>query len=178
MVKWIVVMKIQPSICLDDWENHAKTWVRLVSTGIRTRDLPNASLVRYHRATLLGHFNFIFWSVGPQWQISRTTGSPRTIVWEMLSHIICYYNNWLLQWFGIFIILKENNLTHFSCDADIDECASNPCQHDGTCINLLGKFECNCTDEYMGTFCESFKIITCDNLPCMDGSTCKNTKSM
>ena len=37
-------------------ENHEKTPVRLVSTGIRTRDLPNASLVRYHGATSLGSF--------------------------------------------------------------------------------------------------------------------------
>ena len=35
-------------------ENHEKTSVRLVGTGIRTRDLPNASLVRYHGATSLG----------------------------------------------------------------------------------------------------------------------------
>ena len=36
-------------------ENHEKTPVRLVGTGIRTRDLPNASLVRYHGATSLGN---------------------------------------------------------------------------------------------------------------------------
>ena len=54
MVKWIVVMKIQPRICLDDRGKPRKTPVRLVGTGIRTRDLPNASLVRYHRATSLG----------------------------------------------------------------------------------------------------------------------------
>ena len=35
-------------------ENHEKTPVRLVGTGIWTRDLPNASLVRYHEATSLG----------------------------------------------------------------------------------------------------------------------------
>ena len=35
-------------------ENHEKTPVRLVATGIRNRDLPNASLVRYHGATSLG----------------------------------------------------------------------------------------------------------------------------
>ena len=35
-------------------ENHEKTSVRLVGTGIWTRDLPNASLVRYHGATSLG----------------------------------------------------------------------------------------------------------------------------
>ena len=31
-----------------------KTSVRLVDTGIWTRDFPNASLVRYHGATSLG----------------------------------------------------------------------------------------------------------------------------
>ena len=35
-------------------ENHEKTSVRLVGTGIWTRDIPNASLVRYHGATSLG----------------------------------------------------------------------------------------------------------------------------
>ena len=40
-------------------ENHEKTPVRLVGTGIRTRDLPNASLVHYHGATSLGHNKFI-----------------------------------------------------------------------------------------------------------------------
>ena len=35
-------------------ENHEKNPVRLVGTGIWTRDLPNASLVRYHGATSLG----------------------------------------------------------------------------------------------------------------------------
>ena len=35
-------------------ENHEKTSVRLVGTGIWSRDLPNASLVRYHGATSLG----------------------------------------------------------------------------------------------------------------------------
>ena len=38
-------------------ENHEKTPVRLVGAGIWTRDLPNASLVRYHGATSLGDNN-------------------------------------------------------------------------------------------------------------------------
>ena len=37
-------------------ENHEKTSVRFVGTGIWTRDLPNASLVRNHGATSLGDF--------------------------------------------------------------------------------------------------------------------------
>ena len=38
-------------------ENHEKTSVRLVGTGIWTRDLPNVSLVRYHGATSLGNIH-------------------------------------------------------------------------------------------------------------------------
>ena len=53
MDKWIVVMKIQPSICLDDWGKPRKTPVRLVGTGIWTTDLPNASLVRYRSAPVV-----------------------------------------------------------------------------------------------------------------------------
>ena len=36
-------------------ENYEKNSIMLVGTGIWTRDLPNASLVRYHGATSLGH---------------------------------------------------------------------------------------------------------------------------
>ena len=35
-------------------ENHEKNRSQVGRTGIRTRDLPNASLVRYHGATSLG----------------------------------------------------------------------------------------------------------------------------
>ena len=44
-------MKIQTSICFDDWGKPRKTLVRLFGTGIWTRDLPNASLVHSHGAT-------------------------------------------------------------------------------------------------------------------------------
>ena len=36
-----------------------KKKLRLAGTGIWTRDLPNASLVRYHEATSLGTFEFV-----------------------------------------------------------------------------------------------------------------------
>ena len=40
-------------------ENHEKIPVRLVGTGIWTRDLPNVSLVRYHGATSLRRMTFV-----------------------------------------------------------------------------------------------------------------------
>ena len=38
-----------------------KTPIRLVGIGIRTRDLPNASLVRYHGAPSLGLYYILFY---------------------------------------------------------------------------------------------------------------------
>ena len=32
------------------------------------------------------------------------------------------------------------------CEVDINECASNPCYHDGTCLDDRGKFTCLCMD--------------------------------
>ena len=61
MVKWIVVMKIKPRIYLDDWGKPRRNPVRLVGTGIWTRDLQNASLVRYHGATGFGLYYLCVW---------------------------------------------------------------------------------------------------------------------
>ena len=44
MIKWIVVMKVQPCILLDNWGKPWKTPVRLVGTRIWTRDLPSTSI--------------------------------------------------------------------------------------------------------------------------------------
>ena len=41
---------------LKNEENHEKNPVRLIGTAIRTRNLPNASPVRYHGATSLDKF--------------------------------------------------------------------------------------------------------------------------
>ena len=41
-------------------ENYEKNPVRLAGTGIWTRDLPNASLVRYHGATSLDDTTFVW----------------------------------------------------------------------------------------------------------------------
>ena len=39
--------------------------------------------------------------------------------------------------------------------ADIDECASSPCQNGGTCTDLVNDFACTCAPGYTGTVCET-----------------------
>ena len=62
MVKWIAVpvMKIQSSIYLGDRGKQWKTLVRLVGTGILTRNLSNTSPVCYRYATSLNKNAFVF----------------------------------------------------------------------------------------------------------------------
>ena len=41
---------------------------------------------------------------------------------------------------------------------DINECASDPCQNGGTCVDMVDGYECLCTDTgYEGTDCETGK---------------------
>ncbi|KAL3856929.1 hypothetical protein ACJMK2_011635 [Sinanodonta woodiana] len=41
------------------------------------------------------------------------------------------------------------------CCDDIPECASSPCQHEGTCIELINRYNCSCTIRYYGPNCEN-----------------------
>ena len=40
------------------------------------------------------------------------------------------------------------------CDEDVDECVSNPCQNQGTCIDQLGGYICDCDVNFSGEHCE------------------------
>lgn len=43
---------------------------------------------------------------------------------------------------------NKNNAT------DIDECSGDPCEHSGTCIDLVGGFRCECPPEWTGDVCD------------------------
>ena len=40
---------------------------------------------------------------------------------------------------------------------DIDECASNPCQNNATCVDKVNAYQCRCLDGYVGRRCEVSK---------------------
>ena len=78
-------------------ENHEKTTVRLVGTGIRTRDLPNASLVRYNGATSLGVFNIVSVAMLLNQQINR----QKTIIVSNLKSTLIEINLSQMRTLGI-----------------------------------------------------------------------------
>uniref|UniRef100_A0A1I8QAK7 Delta-like protein n=1 Tax=Stomoxys calcitrans TaxID=35570 RepID=A0A1I8QAK7_STOCA len=41
-----------------------------------------------------------------------------------------------------------------TCEINIDECAGGPCEHGGTCIDLIGGFRCECPPQWTGDVCQ------------------------
>ncbi|GBM69948.1 Abnormal pharyngeal pumping eat-20 [Araneus ventricosus] len=49
-------------------------------------------------------------------------------------------------------------------------CVPNPCQNDGTCSVIDGRFMCFCSELFSGEFCETGP---CQDFPCLNGGVCK-----
>lgn len=53
----------------------------------------------------------------------------------------------------------------------MDECASDPCENDGVCVDVVNGFYCVCGVGYSGAVCQT-DIDDCANEPCLNGATC------
>ena len=49
------------------------------------------------------------------------------------------------------------------CGSDIGECTSAPCQNNGTCVDEINRFTCNCSFGYTGDHCETSNCCVFDN---------------
>ena len=82
-----------------------------------------------------------------------------------------------------FVLARTWNLY----DLDIGECSSVPCQNNGTCVDEINRFSCNCTSAFTGALCETSRIVNqssfffqffyldvdeCESGPCQNNGTC------
>ncbi|KAI5628308.1 sushi, nidogen and EGF-like domain-containing protein 1 isoform X1, partial [Silurus asotus] len=58
-----------------------------------------------------------------------------------------------------------------TCQIEIDECSSYPCQNGGTCEDGVNSFTCHCPPGFTGTLCET-DIDECQENPCLNGGQC------
>ena len=66
---------------------------------------------------------------------------------------------------------KALSTTGTSCETDVDECMSLPCQHNATCADLANSFTCQCVDGFIGVTCET-NLDECLSNPCVNLATC------
>ena len=54
---------------------------------------------------------------------------------------------------------------------DSDECSTDPCGDNGSCVDQVNGFVCICDDGYEGDNCET-DSDDCDPNPCLNGGSC------
>ena len=57
--------------------------------------------------------------------------------------------------------------------SEINECDSNPCQHNSTCYDLINDFLCTCQPGYTAKQCQT-NIDDCQEKPCFNNGTCQD----
>ena len=82
-------------------------------------------------------------------------GSEETTA-KKVSHqqITKYYSNGLIRERTI-VINQDKIALNFP---DIDECISQPCQSNGTCVDEIDDYTCECVDGFRGKNCEESKL--------------------
>ena len=60
-----------------------------------------------------------------------------------------------------------------NCSENINECESVPCQYNGTCVDLVSAYRCECIDGITGSNCET-NIDDCRSMPCRNGGRCND----
>lgn len=46
------------------------------------------------------------------------------------------------------------------CETDVDDCASQPCENGGQCVDQVNAYLCDCPQQWMGQTCNQVSTLT------------------
>ena len=72
-----------------------------------------------------------------------------------LSKKPCFYNVFTI------VAAQHGTCSVYACFADIDECASYPCNNAGTCVDNIDSYTCHCVAGYEGYSCDEGNAHLC-----------------
>ena len=78
-----------------------------------------------------------------------------------LYHLIIYFKYF---WY-------RSGYSGTTCDVNIDECQSQPCQNGGQCQDLIAQYSCQCASGFTGSTCQT-NIDECASSPCLNQGKC------
>ena len=98
------------------------------------------------------------------WANSSDPGSSRGHVKALsISHCHCFIVFWWTTFYNKALIscalwergvnFKQQQSSFHVMFPDVDECETSPCQNDGTCVDELDGYTCQCTDQWYGANC-------------------------
>ena len=101
---------------------------------------------------------------------------PDTLFWHranqsLLVRVIIYKDLTMSELFSGHILKNLNLFSGRRCKTDIDECESQPCQYNGTCVDGINNYTCSCIPGITGRNCE-IDINECESNPCQNGGQC------
>ena len=65
-----------------------------------------------------------------------------------------------VSWWNVIEYWNWINIRIFCVNTDIDECFSNPCQHNATCVDGINMYTCSCLPGYTGIICQTGRNLS------------------
>ena len=84
------------------------------------------------------------------------------VIWHRLLPYCMKINNFITRTRKLTLELYQSLINIFGLfrTLELNECASNPCQHDNaTCIDNLNGYVCNCPANITGVHCDNGNIL-------------------
>lgn len=97
--------------------------------------------------------------------------SSATDLFCVVSHRYVKRSNSPCVFFQGYRCCCPKGYTGKTCNLIQKPCSPNPCEHNGTCVEMDDKYQCSCPEGFTGENCE-VKVDDCLSNPCQNGGTC------